>query len=304
MVVRRENELDMVEILEENGQLIVRISGQEYARYAFGPTRWKPYLYPLRASNGLSLLADAPTDHRHHHGFWVGHGRVDDVDCWLERHNSGRIVHKKFENVTSGEDVGGFTEICEWTAPSGSVVLTDTRTFTFYETPVDARIFDFEIVLRAANQTPVTLHPTNEAGIPHIRVAEGLSVKTGGTLTNAEGKKNERGTYRQRSPWLDCSGKLGRLNCGIALFDHPNNPDYPTPWFTRDYGPFSPNYGLFQEDPIVIAPRRPLRLRYRIYTHSGDVTEGNVQAAYDAYLQTVGQTDLTAAAERVGTRAE
>ena len=279
----------MVELNEDNGQLIVRIGGQEYTRYQFGLPRWKPFLYPLRAANGLSLLADAPTDHRHHHGMWVGHGRVGDVDCWLERHNSGRILHRKFSTLESGAEEGRFASECEWESQDGSVILADTRTFTFYNLPSEARFFDFDIVLRAPGKTPVSLYPTNESGIPHVRVAEGLTVKTGGTLTNAEGKKNERGTYRQRSPWLDCSGKLGRLECGIAVFDHPKNPDHPTPWFTRDYGPFSPNYGFFQEDPIVISADTPLHLRYRIYTHNGDVETGEVEKTWEAYRQKPGK---------------
>lgn len=288
----------MVEIIEENGQLVIRIGGQEYARYQFGPPRWKPYLYPLRAANGLSLLADAPTDHRHHHGIWAGHGRVDDIDFWLERHNSGKIVHRKFENLVSGGEVGGFTEQCDWVAPNSSVSLTDTRTFTFYDTPPEARLFDLELTLRAPAQTTVTLYPTNEAGLPIVRVAESLSVRGGGTLTNAEGKKNERQTYRQRSPWVDCSGKLGRLTCGIAVFDHPQNPEHPTPWFTRDYGPFSPNFGFFQEEPTILTPRKPLRLRYRFYTHSGDVTEGRVAEAWEEYRSAASQTEGASGAER------
>ncbi len=276
----------MVEVIDANGQLVIRIGGQEYARYAYGSASlpvWKPYLYPLRAANGLSLLADAPTDHRHHHGFWVGYGRVDDVDCWLERHNSGRIVARGFEDVRSGEASGGFTQSCDWISPAGDVVLKDTRRFTFYDTPVEARIFDFELILRTPGDQNVTLHQTNEAGLPHIRVAEGLTARTGGAMTNAAGKRNERETYKQRSPWLDCSGKLGRLMCGIAVFDHPHNPDYPTPWFTRDYGPFAPNFIFFREDPWILTPDNPLRLRYRVYTHSGDVTEGQVAEAWEQY---------------------
>jgi len=273
----------MVEISEENGQLIISIGGQEYTRYQFGAPRWKPYLYPLRAANGLSLLADAPTDHRHHHGIWVGHGRVDDADFWLERHNSGTIVHKTFEQIVTGEETGAFTALNDWVAASGEVMLKDTRTFTFYNQPSEGRAFDFEIRIESPDSRTVRLYPSNEAGIPHIRVAEGLTVKTGGTLTNAEGKTNERGTYKQRSPWVDCSGKLGRLACGVAVFNHPENPEHPTSWFTRDYGPFSPNYGFFQEDPILIAPSEPLHLRYRIYTHSGDVEQGNVAEAWEVY---------------------
>ena len=275
----------MVEIIEESGQLIVRIGGQEYTRYQFGSPRWKPYLYPLRAANGLSLLAQEPTDHRHHHGLWVGHGRVNGVDCWLERPNSGKIVHIAFETVYSGAEQGGFTETCKWVAPDETVLLHDRRTLTFYALSPEARAFDFELLLTAPGQTPVSLASTNEAGLPHIRVADGLTVNTGGTLTNAEGKKNERETYRQRSSWLDCSGKLGWRTCGIAVFDHPHNPDYPTRWFTRDYGPFSPNFGFFRSEPLVITPEAPLHLRYRIYTHSGDAIEGEVQAAWEEYLR-------------------
>lgn len=284
----------MVEISEENGQLIIRIGGQEYTRYQFGAPRWKPYLFPLRAANGLSLLADSPTDHRHHHGFWVGHGRVDDHDFWLERHNSGKIVHKGFDEILTGADTGSFTAANDWTAASGDVILTDRRTFTFYDEPSEGRTFDFEIEIRTPNASSVTLYPSNEAGIPHVRVAEGLTVKTGGTLTNAEGKTNERGTYKQRSAWVDCSGKLGRLQCGIAVFNYPGNPEHPTPWFTRDYGPLSPNYGFFREDPIVITPDEPLRLRYRVFTHSGDVEQGKVAEAWDAYAETAGRGVLVA----------
>lgn len=277
----------MVEILEETGQLVVRIAGQEYARYQYGPPRWKPYLYPLRAANGLSLTADAPTDHRHHHGFWVGHGRVDDADFWLERHNSGRIVHRKFDSIAGGETSGTFTDQCDWVRPDGETTLTDIRTFTFYNTPPEARPFDFEIVLRAAGTNPVPLYPTNEAGIPQLRAAESLSVRGGGTMVNAQGKKGEKETYRQRSEWIDVSGKLGRQVCGVAIFDDPRNPDFPTPWFTRDYGPISPNYGFFLEDPIVIAPRKPLRLRYRVYSHTGDAVEGRVAEAFEEYRASI-----------------
>ncbi len=284
----------MVEISEENGQLIIRIGGQEYTRYQFGAPRWKPYLYPLRAANGLSLLADAPTDHRHHHGIWVGHGRVDDSDFWLERHNSGKIVHRKFEQIASGEESGAFTAVSDWTSAAGEVILVDTRTYTFHEGSSEGRFFDFELELKPPDARSVTLYPSNEAGLPHIRVAEGLAVKTGGTLTNADGKTNERGTYRQRSAWLDCSGKLGRLECGIAVFNHPDNPEHPTPWFTRDYGPFSPNYGFFREDPIVITPSEPLHLRYRVYTHSGDVEHGGVAEAWSDYAGTADRPALVA----------
>jgi hypothetical protein len=279
----------MVEITEDKSHLVIRVGGQEFAQYHFGAALWKPYLYPLRAANGLSMLDNEPTDHRHHHGLWVGHGRVDDNDFWLERHNSGKIVHRAFPALESGEKVGHFTEACEWVAHNGQVSLTDLRTFTFYNLPAEARHFDFDITLSVPGTSPVTLYPTNEAGIPSLRLAPDLTLRrgTGVALTNAEGRQQAGkpyNTYGKASPFLDASGgKLGRLTCGIAVFDHPQNPAYPTKWFTRDYGPISPNYGFFQVEPIVITPTSPLRLRYRIYSHNGDFADGRVAEAWEAY---------------------
>lgn len=275
----------MVDILEWQEQLIVRIGGQEYARYSWGTHGLKPSIYPLRAANGLSLVADCPTDHRHHHGIWIGHRRVNDSDFWLEKPESGRIELKSY-SIASPEGGNSATIYSsdDWIDARGELILRDERSLTFYDMPTEKRWFDLAITLIAPSCSTVRLNQTNEAGIPHIRVADGLTVKTGGTLTNAEGRRNERGTYRQKSGWVDCSGRLGRLECGIAVFDHPENPAYPTPWFTRDYGPFSPNYGFFAAAPVEIEPGTPLVLRYRIYTHSGNVIDGSVSDAWDSYL--------------------
>jgi hypothetical protein len=274
----------MVEILELPEQYVVRIGGQEFVKYQVSASAFRPYLYPMRAANGLSLIADAPTDHRHHHGIWIGHGSVNELDFWLERHNSGRIVQKSL-TISTAEDGASATLRSEnhWIDAAGTLQLRDVRSFTFYDTPAERRWFDIEVALYAAADEPAFLHPTNEAGLPYIRAASSLTVRNGGRLVNAEGKMNERGTYRQRSAWMDCSGRLGRLDCGFAVFDHPDNPDHPTRWFTRDYGPFSPNYGFFDEDPIEIVPGTPLVLKYRIYVHNGDAETGGVAQAYAEY---------------------
>ena len=237
----------MVEVIEESGQLVIRIGGQEYARYQFGSPRWKPYLYPLRAANGLSLLADAPTDHRHHHGFWVGYGRIQnsaggDADCWLERHNSGRIAARGFENITGGGEQGGFTQTCDWVGPDGEVVLRDTRSFRFYDTPIEARYFDFELTLRAPGNEPVTLAQTNEAGLPHIRVAEGLSAAH-------RRRPDERGGQKERARNLQAAlGMAGTapVHWGVCCAASPSSIIRKTPIIPRP------------GSPAITAPFRPI----------------------------------------------
>ena len=50
-------------------------------------------------------------------------------------------------------------------------------------------------------------------------------------------------------------------------------------------------------DPISISPQTPLRLRYRIYTHTGDVTEGRVREAWEVYRAAANPLKLSAIAE-------
>jgi hypothetical protein len=57
---------------------------------------------------------------------------------------------------------------------------------------------------------------------------------------NAEGESGEKATFGKNSPWMDYFGKRGDFMEGIAILQHPSNPWYPSPWFTRDYGFMSP----------------------------------------------------------------
>ena len=72
------------------------------------------------------------------------------------------------------------------------------------------------------------------------RVTPELSAQAGGVLLNAAGALGEKGTFGTASPWCDVSGTRFGLREGIAIFESPKNRWYPSKWFTRDYGFFSP----------------------------------------------------------------
>ena len=70
---------------------------------------------------------------------------------------------------------------------------------------------------------------------------------------------------------------------GIAIFQHPQNRWYPAPWFTRDYGFFSPTPMYWLENGHVDLPKGgPLTLRYRVVVFAGDPNLANVYSAYDS----------------------
>ncbi len=117
------------------------------------------------------------------------------------------------------------------------------------------------------------------------RIAADISVKNGGTMINAEGLKSEKETFGAQSDWIDYYGKRGNSVEGIAIMQHPSNPWYPAPWFTRDYGFMSPTpmYWPGNDSDTFIKKGVVLNLRYRVLVHSGDAAEAGIAAAFEKY---------------------
>jgi len=113
-----------------------------------------------------------------------------------------------------------------------------------------------------------------------------LSVKSGGTLVNAEGKTTEKGTWGIPSPWCDYYGTRDGLTEGIAILQHPGNRWFPAKWFTRDYGFFSPTPMQWPEGDGTALPKgEPLTLKYRVVVHAGDTESADVAGLFNAYQE-------------------
>ncbi|MCP4640691.1 MAG: hypothetical protein GY851_09675, partial [bacterium] len=142
---------------------------------------------------------------------------------------------------------------------------------------------DFKITLTPLED--VRIEKTNHSLFSGRMMPE-LSVKSGGTLVNAEGASTEKGTWGEASPWCDYTGTWpDGVAEGMAIFQHPDNRWYPSKWFTRDYGFFSPTPMFWPpDDKRTDLPKgEPLTLRYRVVVHEGDVTEAGIAALFEAY---------------------
>jgi hypothetical protein len=88
--------------------------------------------------------------------------------------------------------------------------------------------------------------------------------------------------------WCDMSGKLdGGLGQtgGAAIFDHPDNPRHPTPW----YGATGPghyfNAAFLFHEPMNVAKDETLTFRYRVLIHDHIWEKERLQAAYEEYIE-------------------
>ena len=296
-------------------RVAVEIDGKPFTDFYIGSENAKPYLHPLRTADGkivtrgYPMVPDVPGethDHPHHRGLWFTHGDVNGYDFWGNEDSQkgagkgkGKVVLDGPPKLTSGKKSGMIAAAFNWTIPNGDVLLREDRRMTFYSDPA-LRTIDFDITLEPRQE--VRFGDTKE-GTFAIRLAAALEEeqpkgisepKRTGRMVNAQGKTGEKNVWGKRSEWVDYSGVLDGQPVGIAIFDHPSNPRHPTYWHARAYGLFAANiFGVhdFENDrsrdgSLTIRPGQPLRFRYRVVIHPGDVNSAHIRDLWDRYAAT------------------
>jgi hypothetical protein len=133
-------------------------------------------------------------------------------------------------------------------------------TFTAADAPV---IFD---------RTPLPGEPGGQvyggyAGLS-VRLANAFQDVKAATTAGPAQFKDAR--FRGKSPGLDYSGLLEGRVMGIAILDHPQNLNAPSPWYAiydqvmRFFSPAVVCYG-----PHTLAAGQSFTLRYRVLVHEG-----------------------------------
>ncbi len=318
-VASRAADASGVKITELPDKLRVEINGELFTEYSFQGAP-HVYFYPLIGPAGLPMTRNYPMvpdsvgeahDHQHHRSLWFSHGAVNGVDFWSEGAKAGKIVHDKFLEVKSGADAGVIRSANKWIAPDGTVVCTDERAFRVYARPGNERVFDYEITLKAGDKE-VTFGDTKEGSMA-VRIAESMRVtqpppkgerkavpgkghivQSTGIRDDEPPVKGDTKTWGKRAEWCDYYGPVKDKIVGIAIFDHPSNPQHPTWWHVRDYGLFAANpFGVhdFEKKPagtgnLKITAGQQVTFKYRFYLHEGDEKQGKVAERYRDYAGT------------------
>jgi hypothetical protein len=279
------------------GRLGVTIGGRLFTRYLYGDTAPRPCLYPVLGPFGVGLTRAFPleslegdsTDHPHHRSLYVAWGDVNGADLWSEGEGHGRVVHRRFGAIESGPVFGRIVAHNDWLDGSGRRLMQDRLECRFYNTPAGFRLLDLSVTFRAS-EGDVRFGDTKEGGILSARVGTSMAVRNGGGLSRIEnslGAVGEAETWGRRASWCDYCGPVGDHVVGIAMFDHPDNPRYPTYWHVRDYGlmtanPFGESHfiGPERDGSFVLAADCCATFRYRVLLHVGGARKGAVGQRY------------------------
>lgn len=260
----------------------VSVAGKPFTAYKFAATQKYPYFYPVNGPrSGQSVTTESSEPYPHHHSLFFGCDKVNGANFWQDSNDKGQIVSQTPKIVEASDAKVIIEDACLWQVPGKEPIMRDTRTIAIVAPDGDTRIIDFAITLEPL--VDITIEKTNHS-LFSARVAPELAVPAGGTLVNAEGLQNEKGTFGVASAWCDFTGARGGVTEGIAIIQNPGNRWYPSNWFTRDYGFFSPTPMYWLEgDKLQLPKGEPLSLAYRVIVHTGSADAANIAAHFSSY---------------------
>lgn len=274
-----------INAVKVGSKINVTINGKYFTSYIFSDDEKYPFFYPVNGPvSGGSVTSMRNAEYPHHSSLFFGCDMVNGGNYWQEGLERGRIISVNAQIQKEGGDTVIITDECIWSRPGALSPVKDIRKFIITAPSATMTQIDAEITMEMLMD--VTIMKTNHS-LFSARMAADLSVKNGGTMINAEGLSGESATFGKASPWIDFYGKRGNAVEGLAIMQHPSNPWYPSPWFTRDYGFMSPTPMYWPQNGTDTQMRKGtiLVLRYRVLVHSGTHAEADIAGQFEKYKQ-------------------
>lgn len=261
----------------------VTIDGKFFTSYRFPSDEKYPFFFPVNGPSGASVTSMRNGEYPHHSSLFFGCDKLNGGNYWQEGLERGQILSQgAVLAVAAGKEII-ITDTCDWKRPGAPQPIRDTRRIAISAPSETLRQIDFDITLEALDD--VEIGKTNHS-LFSARMDPDLTPVFGGKMVNAEGQNGEKGTFGKRSPWLACFGPRGGKTVeGLAMLQHPQNPGFPSRWFTRDYGFLSPTpmFWPADEKSTRLAKGEKLRLRYRVIVFSGTAESAGVTKYFSEF---------------------
>lgn len=315
---------------ETNRRVDITIDGKPFTSYIWPASLKKPVLYPLVSEDGITVTRGYPlepragerVDHPHQAGLWFDYGDVNGFDFWnnsdaikpADRGKMGTIHHARVVSVKSGSDRGELVVEADWISGDNKEILKQTTRYIFARHD-HARFIDLAITLKAVDRA--VFHDDKE-GLLGLRVARWLESpeEKGGVFMDAHGNPTQvdaaptdareptpsSGSYLTsegakgaavwgtRGRWCSLSGHTCDHAADVVIFDHPDNPGYPTYWHARGYGLFAANpLGRSIFDPkepslnLTLEKGEQATFRYRVIIYAGSASPAQLNREADAF---------------------
>nr|MBI1232232.1 DUF1080 domain-containing protein [Cytophagales bacterium] len=225
----------------------------------------RPYIHPIVATDGNGVLTEyRPDHHPHQTGIYWGLKRVNERDYFMQwnrdywRGVSATVI------VGSGDQVTWQT-VYDMLDENGKTLMVETQNWTMRQVD-DTYVLDLE--WKGEAKADVVMGKFYVGGL-FIRMP--WVPETVGEIVSASGHRGME-LEGNRAIWSDIGIKLdGREDFAhIAIFDHPGNKAFPTPWRVDSQMGMGPSRQILGEWKIASGESETIRYRMLIYTGEMD----------------------------------
>lgn len=256
-------------------------------RYVYGG-KPKPFFHPLTTPAGHVLTNFEPHDHFWHRGLWFTIKFINKENFWEEKPPFGTQRTTLPPTVTHGGDgrISVFSAL-EWVRPDGhSLVINEQRLFAYRPIDETSYALDFMFILTPCVDVLLDRTVFTTWGGYGGLTFRGSRNWQESRLLFSDGATSDRPTPKIAS-WCDLSGKLDggvQQSGGVAIFDHPDNPRHPTPWYGATGAGHYFNAAFLFNEPMSVPGGDRLVFRYRVLVHDGIPDHVSLTRAYEQYL--------------------
>jgi hypothetical protein len=250
----------------------------------------KPYFHPVCTPAGHCLTLFEPHDHFWHRGLWFTIKFINGENFWEEYGEFGTQQTRLPPAVSHGpQGQIALESALDWVRPPGkagpATVFHEQRRITFRPLEAEAYALDFDTALTAQADLLLDRTPFTTWGGYGGLTFRGNRNWQETRLLFSDGSTSDR-PIGIPALWCDLSGKLdggNQLAGGVAMFDHPDNPRHPSPWYGSTGANHYFNAAFLFHEPMPLAAGERLAFRYRVLVHDGVWDVPRLQAAYTAY---------------------
>ena len=245
------------------------------------------FIHPLRSLKGGTLTRIQPSDHYHHYGIWNPWTHTEyegrEIDFWNLVKGQGTVAAKGVTSVTGGAVFGELTSWHEFITYQDSAkketaqkILDETWNVRVWNNDPQQKVYLVDFVSTQSNVTdkPLTVKEYRYQGFG-FRANKDWNDDTAQLLTS-EGKNKADGNGT-RARWGNVSGPTSAGTSGVVFMTHPSNFNFPELIRIWPEGMNEGKENVFfnfnptQDRDMVLKPRTPSALKYRMLVYDGDI---------------------------------
>ncbi len=238
----------------------------------------RPYLHPIVAPDGNGVLTEySPGHHKHQTGVYWGFTRVNGRD-FFHNPSTGYWQLQEAKVLAAEGEVVQWETVYHLLGEDGEALLEESQVWSMRDAGTE---YFVDLIWTGKAHTDITVSKYKYGGL-FVRMPWERSKE--GEIQNSARQKNGR-AEQQRSSWLNIGMQIDGRDAddwgNIAIFDHPENDAYPTPWRVDNQLGAGPSEAILGDWKIAAGSSKTYKHQLVVYT--GRVNDVHLNEDWKTY---------------------